>query len=58
VGKAFSYYDANGTDLGNTPAPDAIKRVKISFTVRVKNPDPRATGTLASVISGGIEFRN
>jgi len=58
VGKVFSYYDANGTDLGNTPAPDAIKRVKISFTVRVKNPDPRATGTLASVISGGIEFRN
>jgi type II secretory pathway component PulJ len=58
VGKLFSYYDANGTDLGNTPAPDAIKRVKISFTVRVKNPDPRATGTLASVISGGIEFRN
>jgi type II secretory pathway component PulJ len=58
VGKVFSYYDANGTDLGNTPAPDAIKRVKISFTVRVKNPDPRATGTLASVISGGIEIRN
>src|SRR6266542_5076666 len=58
VGKVFSYYDANGTDLGNTPAPDAIKRVKISFTVRVKNPDPRATDTLASVISGGIEFRN
>src|SRR6266540_1043059 len=58
VGKVFSYHDANGTDLGNTPAPDAIKRVKISFTVRVKNPDPRATDTLASVISGGIEFRN
>ena len=58
AGKVFSYYDANGADLGNTPAPDAIKRVKIGFTVRVKNPDPRATGTLASVISGGIEFRN
>lgn len=58
AGKVFSYYDANGTDLGNAPAPDTIKRVKISFTVRVKNPDPKVTVKLASVLSSSIEFRN
>jgi type II secretory pathway component PulJ len=58
AGKVFSYYDANGTDLGNVPAPDTIKRVKISFTVRVKNPDPKVNVNLASVLSSSIEFRN
>ena len=58
AGKVFSYYDANGTDLGNAPASDTIKRVKISFTVRVRNPDPKVTVNLASVLSSSIEFRN
>ena len=57
-GKVFSYYDANGTDMGNAPALNTIKRVKISFTVRVKNPDPKLTTNLASVVSTSIEFRN
>jgi len=58
TGKVFSYYDAKGTDLGNAPPRDAIKRVKISFTVRVKNPDPKVTGNLASIVSSSVEFRN
>ena len=57
-GKVFSYYDAKGTDLGNAPPRDAIKRVKISFTVRVKNPDPKLTANLASIVSSSVEFRN
>jgi prepilin-type N-terminal cleavage/methylation domain-containing protein len=58
AGKVFSYYDANGVDLGNTPPPHAIKRVKISFAIRVKNPDPKVTDNLASVLTSSVEFRN
>jgi type II secretory pathway component PulJ len=58
AGKMFSYYDENGTDLGNAPSRDAIKRVKISFTVQVKNPDPKIAGNLASIVSSSVEFRN
>ena len=58
AGKLFSYYDANGVDLGNMPLPQAIKRVKISFAIRVKNPDPKVTDNLASVLTSSVEFRN
>jgi Tfp pilus assembly protein PilW len=58
VGKIFSFFDANGTDLGSAPAPTAIKRVRIEFTVQMKNPDPRVGGHLSSVISSSVEFRN
>jgi type II secretory pathway component PulJ len=58
TGKVFSYYDAKGTDLGSAPPRDAIKRVKIGFTVRVKNPDPKVTANLTSIISSSVEFRN
>jgi type II secretory pathway component PulJ len=58
AGKVFSYYDSQGTDLGNAPPRDAIKRVKISFTVRVKNPDPKVKSNLASIVSSSVEFRN
>jgi hypothetical protein len=58
AGKIFSYYDASGTDLGNTPPLAAIKRVKIAFSVQVKNPDPRATGTVTSALSTSVVFRN
>ena len=58
AGKLFSYFDSNGTDLGGTPAPDAIKRVRIAFTIQVKNPDPRISGNLASTLSSSAELRN
>lgn len=58
VGKLFTYFDANGADLGNTPAHDSIKRVRIAFAVQVKNPDPRVGGNLTSTLSSSVEFRN
>ena len=56
--KLFSYYDANGADLGDDPVPAAIKRVKITFSVQVKNPDPRIGGFVTSTLSSSVEFRN
>jgi hypothetical protein len=58
TGKLFTYYDANGADLGNMPVPAIIKRVRIAFAVQVKHPDPRSGGSLASVLSNSVEFRN
>lgn len=58
TGKLFTYYDANGADLGNTPVPAIIKRVRIAFAVQVKSPDPRSVGNLASTLSNSVEFRN
>ncbi len=58
AGKIFSFYDADGVDLGDTPALDAVKRVKITFAVRVKNPDPKQTNKLTAAFSSSVEFRN
>lgn len=57
-GKIFTYYDADGTDLGNIPIPDSIKRVKIAFSIQVKNPDPKLVGNLGAALSTSVEFRN
>ena len=57
-GKLFTYYDGAGTELGSTPARDAIRRVRIAFTVQVKSPDPRTSSNLASSLSSSVEFRN
>jgi len=56
--KLFTYYDANGADLGANPARDAIKRVKIAFSVHLKNPDPNGAGNLSSTVLSSVEFRN
>ena len=58
AGRLFSYYDADGNDLGNAPPADAIKLVRIAFAVQVKNPDPRVGGNLTSTLSSSVEFRN
>jgi type II secretory pathway component PulJ len=58
AGKLFSYFDAAGADLGNAPAPDSIKRIRVAFTVQVKNPDPRLKGNLASTLSSSAQLRN
>ena len=58
AGKLFSYYDSAGSDLGNTPSPQAIKRVRIAFAVQVRNPNPALGGNLASTLSTSVEFRN
>jgi type IV pilus assembly protein PilW len=56
--KIFTFFDAQGNELGDTPAREAIKRVKIAFAVQVKNPDPKQIGYLASTLSSSVEFRN
>jgi len=58
VGKLFSFYDTTGADLGNSPAPQAIKRVRIAFSVQEKNPDPKVGGTLTSNLATSVELRN
>lgn len=57
-GKIFSYFDADGNHLGETPARETIKRVKIAFAVRVKHPDPKLIGDLSSTLTTSVEFRN
>jgi hypothetical protein len=57
-GKLFNFYDADGADLGNAPARDSIKRIKIAFTIQAKNPDPRMSGNLTTSLSSSVEFRN
>jgi type II secretory pathway component PulJ len=57
-GKLFNFYDADGADLGNSPARDSIKRIKIAFTIQAKNPDPRMSGNLTTSLSSSVEFRN
>lgn len=56
--RLFTYYDIKGVDLGDTPVPAAIKRIRIAFSVEAKNPDPKASGKLASTLSNSIELRN
>ena len=58
VGKLFSYFDNTGADLGDAPSPPAIKRVRIAFTVQVKNPDAKIGGNIASNLSTSVELRN
>ena len=58
AGKLFSYYDATGADLGDSPSPTAIRRIKIAFAIEVKNLDPRVGGNMTSTLSTSIELRN
>jgi Tfp pilus assembly protein PilW len=58
TGKLFSYYDVTGADLGDSPSPMAIKRIRIAFAVQVKNPDPRVGGNMSSTLSTSIDLRN
>lgn len=58
AGKLFSYYDVTGADLGDSPSPTAIKRIRVAFAVQVKNPDPRVGGNMTTTLSTSIELRN
>jgi Tfp pilus assembly protein PilW len=58
AGKLFTYYDAAGSDLGDAPAPTAIKRIRIAFAIQVKNPDPQIGGNMTSTLSTSVELRN
>jgi Tfp pilus assembly protein PilW len=58
AGKLFTYYDVTGSDLGDSPSPTAIKRIRIAFAVQVKNPDPRVGGNVTATLSTSVELRN
>ncbi len=57
-GKLFRYYDSAGAELGDSPPPQAIKRVRVAFAVEVKDPDPARGGKVRSTLSTSVEFRN
>lgn len=57
-GKLFTYYDQAGADLGDLPARESIKRIRIAFAVEVRNPDPKKAGKLATTVSNSVELRN
>lgn len=54
----FTYFDGAGNDLGATPNRADIRRVRIAFTIQVKNPDPRVGGNLTTLLASSVEFRN
>lgn len=56
--KLFSYFDRDNVDLGDKPAREAVKRIKIAFAVQVKNPDPKVGGSVSSMLSTSVELRN
>jgi hypothetical protein len=58
AGKLFTYFDGEGAELGSSPVLDSIKRIRIAFSVQVKNPDPRLSGNLASTLASSVDLRN
>jgi type II secretory pathway component PulJ len=56
--KLFTFYNGENLDLGDFPPPSAIKRIKITFAVKLKNPDPRVGGNLVSTLSTSVDLRN
>jgi type II secretory pathway component PulJ len=57
-GVLFTYFDESGSQLGAYPPVDAIKRIRISFAVRAKNPDPKAKATVTSQLTSSVNLRN
>lgn len=58
AGPLLRFYDSTGTELGNSPPLQAIKRVRIAFSVQEKNPDPKIGGTLTSNLATSVDLRN
>ncbi len=58
AGKLFTYFDASGADLGSAPALATVKRIRVAFAVRAKNPDPRINNYVTSELSTSVEVRN
>ncbi len=56
--KLFYYYDVSDVDLGDNPPRDAIRRVKITFSVRFGNRGSATAGSGSSSLTSSVEFRN
>jgi hypothetical protein len=57
-GRLFRYYDENGLELSSSPPLEAIKRIGISFSVGMKQPDSKTGENLSSTLSNSVELRN
>ena len=57
-GKLFRYFDASGAELGDAPPLAAIKRVRVAFAVRARNPDAKSSAYIGSELSTSVELRN
>ena len=57
----FTYFDINDMQLAGNPPVDAVKRVRIRFSVEVADPTPQGKisgRTIRSTLSSSVEFRN
>jgi len=57
----FTYFDLNDVQLGGNPPLDAVKRIRIRFSVEVPDPTPQGKSlgkTIKSTLSSSVEFRN
>lgn len=56
----LSYYGPQSKLPLSHPIGDlsSLARVKVTFAVQVKNPNPNAGGTIQSMLSSSVEFRN
>jgi type II secretory pathway component PulJ len=54
----FTYYDHTGVELGSAPVLRAIKRIRISFSVGAKNPDPQIRTGIMSEVASSVGLRN
>lgn len=55
----FSYYSRGGHLLAEPLADlDLVERVKITFAVQVRSPDPKALAPVESVLASSVELRN
>lgn len=60
-GRAFlTYFGADSKIPLTLPITDLsiLKRVKVTFAVQVKNPNPKEGGMITSNMSSSVEFRN
>ncbi len=61
TGSLFTYYDSESNPLAPSPPVNDIKRIKITFSVRETNPDPRTRSSkpyVTSTLSSSVLLRN
>ena len=54
----FAFYDRENAELGDSPPLTAVSRIKITFAVRLKNPDSKTALNVTSTLSTSVELRN
>jgi hypothetical protein len=57
----FTYFDSNDAQLAGNPPLDAVRRIKIKFSVEVPDPTPqgkRVGNMLRTTLSSSVKFRN